>query len=133
MNPGCIIVASVDLRHKDCMDIAAFRESLKAVSPPAGLSAALEGLWWDAKGDWAKAHEAAQQDEGPDGSWVHAYLHRKEGDLSNAKYWYRRADRAAAYGDFEKEWAAIVTALLRNSSQSPEASGEAGSSSEYPG
>ena len=75
------------------MDIAAFRESLKNAKPPKGLTAALESLWWDAKGDWAKAHESAQQDEGPDGSWVHAYLHRKQGDLSNAKYWYRRADR----------------------------------------
>jgi hypothetical protein len=95
------------------MDIAEFRKSLKVAGPPEGLSPALEGLWWDAKGDWAKAHEATQRDEGPDGSWVHGYLHRKEGELSNAKYWYRRADRAAAYGDLEKEWAAIVTWLLR--------------------
>ena len=95
------------------MDIGAFRESLKSPAPPAGLSPALEGLWWDAKGDWGKAHESAQRDEGADGSWVHAYLHRKEGDLSNAKYWYLRADRPAAYGDFEKEWTAIVSWLLR--------------------
>ena len=51
--------------------------------------------------------------KGPDGAWVHAYLHRKEGDLPNAKYWYRRADRAAGYGDFQREWEAIVTQLLR--------------------
>jgi len=95
------------------MKIDEFRESLKAAAPPGGLNAALHGLWWDAKGDWHKAHESAQRDEGPDGAWVHAYLHRKEGDLANAKYWYRRADRAAAYGDLQKEWAAIVTALLR--------------------
>jgi hypothetical protein len=67
----------------------------------------------DAEGDWTRAHEAAQRDEGPDGSWVHAYLHCKQSDLSNAKYWYRRADRAAAYGDVEKERDAIVLALLR--------------------
>ena len=96
------------------MDISEFRESLKKATPPDDLSPALQGLWWDAKGDWVKAHESAQRDEGPDGSWVHAYLHRKEGDLSNAKYWYRRADRAAAYGDLEKEWAAIVSWLLRH-------------------
>ena len=95
------------------MNIAEFCESLKNQGPPPGLSPALEGLWWDAKGDWAKAHESAQRDEGPDGSWVHAYLHRKEGDLSNAKYWYLRADRPAAYGDLEREWQAIVVWLLR--------------------
>ena len=99
------------------MDIAEFRESLKNTAPPASLSPALEGLWWDAKGDWTKAHEAAQRDEGPDGSWVHAYLHRKEGDMSNAKYWYHRADRPAAYGDLGREWEAIVTWLLRHASQ----------------
>ena len=95
------------------MDFNEFRESLKGGAPPEGLPEALEALWWDAKGDWHKAHESAQGDEGPDGAWVHAYLHRKEGDLSNAKYWYRRADRAAAYGDLEKEWISIVRALLR--------------------
>ena len=57
-----------------------FRQSLTATKPPAGLTFALAGLWWDAKGDWTRAHESAQQDEGPEGSWVHAYLHRKEGD-----------------------------------------------------
>ena len=75
------------------MDLEAFRESLARDQPPAGLDFALAGLWWDAKGDWTKAHESAQQDEGPRGAWVHAYLHRKEGDASNAAYWYRRADR----------------------------------------
>jgi hypothetical protein len=99
------------------MDVAAFRESLKQAKPPEGLAAALDALWWDAKGNWDKAHEAAQRDEGPDGSWVHAYLHRKEGDLANAKYWYRRADRPAGYGDSEREWESIVVWLLRNSSQ----------------
>ena len=62
------------------MDINEFRESTKDTTPPEGLSVALQGLWWDAKGDWDKAHESAQKDEGPDGAWVHAYLHRKEGD-----------------------------------------------------
>lgn len=95
------------------MDIAKFRESSKHAAPPAGLSAALQALWWDAKGDWTKAHEAAQRDEGPEGSWVHAYLHRKQGDLANAKYWYRRADRAAGYGDLAREWESITNWLLR--------------------
>jgi len=95
------------------MNVGEFRESLKNDAPPAGLSVALESLWWAGKGDWEKGHESAQRDEGPDESWVHAYLHRKRGDLSNAKYWYRRADRAAGYGDSEREWESIVGCLLR--------------------
>jgi hypothetical protein len=55
-----------------------FRQSLTATEPPAGLTLALAGLWWDGKGDWNMAHASAQQDEGPEGNWVHAYLHRKE-------------------------------------------------------
>jgi len=72
------------------MNFQEFRESLSKDSPPKELSLALAGLWWDAKGDWEKAHESAQRDEGRAGAWVHAYLHRKEGDLSNAAYWYNR-------------------------------------------
>lgn len=94
------------------MKLDEFRESLRGDDPPAGLGSALSGLWWDANGDWIKAHESAQQDEGPAGSWVHAYLHRKEGDASNADYWYRRANRAAASGPLQQEWEEIVTTLL---------------------
>ena len=89
-----------------------FRDSLKSDHPPAELDFALQGLWWDAKGDWSKAHESAQQDGGPRGAWVHAYLHRKEGDASNAAYWYDRADRAANHGPLADEWLAITNALL---------------------
>ena len=99
------------------MNVSEFRESLSHPAPPPGLSPALESLWWDAKGNWARAHESAQRDEGPDGSWVHAYLHRKQGDLSNAKYWYRRADRAAAYGDLAREWESIAVWLLRSAAK----------------
>src|SRR6516165_4838517 len=98
---------------RGCMDITEFRESLKSAAPPAGLTAALEGLWWDGKGDWTRAHESAQRDEGPDGSWVHAYLDRKEGDLSNAQYWYRRAQRAVGQTSLDGEWESIVSWLLR--------------------
>ena len=73
------------------MTVDDFRSSLTATEPPTGLTPALAGLWWDAKGDWTRAHESAQQDEGPEGSWVHAYLHRKEGDQDNAAYWHSRA------------------------------------------
>ena len=87
-------------------------ESLALDHPPSQLSQALGGLWWDAKGDWVKAHESAQQDEGPEGSWVHAYLHRKEGDSTNAGFWYQRAGRTPSRKSLEEEWEEIATALL---------------------
>lgn len=79
---------------------------------PTALGSALLGLWWDAKGDWNKAHESAQQDEGPQGAWVHAYLHRKEGDSSNAAYWYRRAGKPVLRGSLADEWSQIAAELL---------------------
>ena len=89
-----------------------FRQSLSGTEPPAGLSLALTGLWWDAKRDWKRAHESAQQDEGVEGSWVHAYLHRKEGDQSNAAYWYSRAGKPVCREAIDAEWLSIVKALL---------------------
>ncbi len=89
-----------------------FRDSLALDASPSGLTHALAGLWWDAKGNWTKAHESAQQDEGPAGSWVHAYLHRKEGDAPNADYWYRRAGKTRPQSSLEQEWVEIVEALL---------------------
>lgn len=70
------------------MTLDDLRQSLNAAEPPAELTLtpALAGLWWDGKGDWTRAHESVQQDEGPEGCWVHAYLHRKEGDQVNASY-----------------------------------------------
>jgi hypothetical protein len=73
----------------------------------------LLALWWDGRGNWEKAHEVAQDVDGPDGAWVHAYLHRKEGDASNAAYWYRRAGQPVASGDLRAEWEGMVTALLQ--------------------
>jgi len=90
-----------------------FRQTLTGDNPPAELSHALAGLWWDAKGDWTRAHESAQQDEGPDGSWVHAYLHRKEGDQSNAAYWYGRAGKPVCKAPLASEWMGILTSLLK--------------------
>ena len=75
------------------MDGAGFKASLDADGPPAGLSPPLEALWWSAKGDWSESHKVVQQHEDRDCAWVHAFLHRVEGDLANAKYWYRRAGR----------------------------------------
>ncbi|HEX6804052.1 MAG TPA: hypothetical protein VF133_10270 [Terriglobales bacterium] len=94
------------------MELEKFRKSLSGEKPPAGFSPALSGLWWDAKGDWTRAHESAQQDEGPEGAWVHAYLHRKEGDSSNAAYWYRRAGKTPSRKPLQEEWDEITTALL---------------------
>jgi hypothetical protein len=94
------------------MNLDDFRRSLTATEPPAGLPLALAGLWWDAKGDWTRAHESAQQDEGKDGSWVHAYLHRKEGAQGNAAYWYSRAGKAVCREPLDAEWLSIVKNLL---------------------
>ena len=95
------------------MDLAAFRESLKADKPPGGLSRPLEALWHAGRGDWDAAHKLVQQDEGePKHDWVHAHLHRVEGDLSNAGYWYRRAQQPAETGPLDAEWAKISEALL---------------------
>jgi hypothetical protein len=88
-----------------------FKASLARESPPDGLSPALQALWWDAWGDWKRAHECAQEQEDQTGAWVHAYLHRKEGDLSNAGYWYRRARKPAATGTLDAEWDTIARAL----------------------
>ena len=94
------------------MTLQEFRQSQPCDNPPDHLSFALAGLWWDAKGNWKQAHESAQQDESPAGSWVHAYLHRKEGDSSNAGYWYRRADKPPVRSSFEQEWIEIAESLL---------------------
>jgi len=99
------------------MDLPAFRASLAAPAPPRKLSLALQALWFDGKGDWNKAHDLAQADEGGAGDWVHGYLHRKEGDSFNAGYWYRRAKKPIAKGALEEEWAEIAAALL-NTGQS---------------
>ena len=78
-----------------------------------GLSGVLLALWWDGRGDWERAHEVAQDVPGKDGAWVHAYLHRKEGDAGNAGYWYRRAGRSPAAGELRQEWEAMVAELLQ--------------------
>jgi hypothetical protein len=94
------------------MDVAAFRASLADAAPPAGLAPPLAALWWDARGDWARAHTIVMGAEGAEAAWVHAYLHRKEGDRANAGYWYRRAGRTMPEGPLDAEWEAIATALL---------------------
>lgn len=94
------------------MKIEEFKQSLSANDPPAGLTEALTALWWDARDDWEKAHAHAQEDEGGSGAWVHAYLHRKEGDRGNAGYWYRRAGKSFCEKSLPDEWLSITQELL---------------------
>ncbi len=94
------------------MDLASFKQSLDRDAPPAGLERALAALWREAKGDWDEAHRLAQAQDDADGAWVHAYLHRVEGDLPNAGYWYRRAGKPPSSAPLKREWDEIAGALL---------------------
>ena len=89
-----------------------FKTSLSGTTPPPELSAPLKALWYDAKDDWNEAHNLAQEIHSENGSWIHAYLHRKEGDSGNASYWYNRAGRKMPSYPLHKEWEEIVKALL---------------------
>jgi hypothetical protein len=89
-----------------------FRTSLSASAPAPGLAAPLAGLWWAAKGRWDDAHRIVQDQSGADAAWVHAYLHRVEGDLGNAGYWYRQAGQPVARDALDDEWRRIVAAML---------------------
>jgi len=95
------------------MNLADFKSTLVQSNPPVNLAAPLLALWLDGKEDWNGAHDALQnQPDGNGSAWVHAYLHRKEGDLSNARYWYRRANQPESQASLAQEWDAIATALL---------------------
>lgn len=94
------------------MTLDHFRRTLTDAAPPQSLTAPLRALWFDGHGDWNQAHNVAQDVEDATGAWVHAYLHRKEGDLQNAEYWYRRAGKPVATSALDDEWAAMVTLLL---------------------
>ncbi len=89
-----------------------FKASINQDDPPAGISEALLALWFDGRGDWDAAHETAQEIETNDGSWIHAYLHRKEGDISNASYWYSRAGKTCPDIHLDDEWDDLVKELL---------------------
>lgn len=94
------------------MTFEGFQSSLTNAAPPGDLPPLLEALWYDARGDWEQAHNIAQDVHSDDGSWIHAYLHRKEGDLANAGYWYRLAGRPLPRYSLREEWEQIVTTLL---------------------
>ena len=97
------------------MTFDAFQASLSGAAPPPELSPLLEALWHERHGNWSRAHEIAQSVEDDDGAWVHAYLHRREGDIGNAGYWYRRAGRRTQSGSLDDEWQEIVRELLERS------------------
>jgi hypothetical protein len=94
------------------MTIQEFRATLTQAEAPESLNAPLAALWWDAKGDWARAHGLVDELETTDAMAVHAYLHRKEGSLSNAEYWYARAGTRYRRADLAEEWEALAGALL---------------------
>ena len=94
------------------MTLEEFRRSLSSDRPPQGVSQVLEALWYDGKGEWDRAHALVQAAGGRNGAWVHAYLHRKEGDLSNAGYWYGKAGHRHPFGSTDAEWEDLVRALL---------------------
>ena len=94
------------------MNIIEFRRSLAADSPPPGTNALLQALWHDAKGGWQRAHEIVQALKGKQSARVHAYLHRKEGDLDNAGYWQARAGTTLPDTTLDEEWEALAVALL---------------------
>lgn len=94
------------------MNFDEFRASLEQDAPPQDLEGALQALWHQAKGDWETAHRLAQSEDDGSGAWVHAFLHRVEGDDSNAAYWYRRAGKPFSSVRLSDEWEEIVAALL---------------------
>ena len=95
------------------MTLSELTESVHSnASPDSSLSLPLQALWWDAKGDWHQAHDVCQSAGSIDGDWVHAYLHRKEGDLGNASYWYSRARKPVFQGSLEDEWESLAQQFL---------------------
>jgi hypothetical protein len=98
------------------VNMVAFKSSLSGAAPAPQLNAPLAALWWAAKSDWDQAHKLVQDEATADAAWVHAYLHRVEGDLSNAGYWYRQAGKPVAKDSLESEWERIVSALIEGGS-----------------
>jgi hypothetical protein len=94
------------------MTVDELKATLSADRPPA-VTPPLLALWHDARGEWDKAHSIAQDIDDATGAWIHAYLHRKEGDRENAAYWYQRARQSVASDSLESEWTRIVESLLR--------------------
>ena len=94
------------------MDLEQFNKSLLEDIPPENLGAPLIALWWEKKGDWNRGHKLVQGEDTKTSAWVHAYLHRREGDLSNSAYWYSLAKKTQSKKSLDGEWEEIVKALL---------------------
>jgi len=102
---------TIDVK-KHIMNFTEFLKSLEENNPPTGLPDYLVAIWYDGKGDWQAAHNLIDSASDKQCCWVHAYLHRKEGDIWNADYWYRRAGKTRPTVTLDVEWAAIAKALL---------------------
>ncbi len=100
------------------MNLPAFKESLVNNDCPSGISVYLQALWYDAKGNWNKAHELIQDIPDKNASWIHAYFHRKEGDISNADYWYYKAGRKRPTVTLYEEWEELATKFIDSSNPS---------------
>jgi len=96
------------------MNLHDFISSTSQLHPPEEISVYLTSLWHDAKGNWEKAHDVIQELEDKTASWIHAYLHRKEGDLWNADYWYSKAGRKRPNVSLEEEWKDISASVISN-------------------
>lgn len=94
------------------MTIDAFRSSIANAHPPDGLNPLLLALWYDARNDWDQSHSIVQDIETKDAAWIHAYLHRKEGDNSNAAYWYHRAGKPVYRAALKDEWAELLNYFI---------------------
>ncbi|RPH99157.1 MAG: hypothetical protein EHM72_11920, partial [Calditrichaeota bacterium] len=94
------------------MNFKEFSQSLSSTTPPQGLSKPLEALWYDAKGNWDHAHDLVKDSWDESAFWVHAFLHREEGDYGNSSYWYRRSNKSQPSIPLQEEWEQIVKGLL---------------------
>ena len=99
------------------MDLQQFEASLSREVSPEGLTPVLQALWYEGKGDWDRAHRIVQDISGASAAWVHAYLHRKEGDTWNADYWYSHAGRKRPSVSLKAEWQELVAQLLGGQSE----------------
>lgn len=111
---GCTFIA-----HVESMTLSEFENTLTHASPPPDLSLILTALWYERKGDWESAHNIAQDIHTRDGSWIHGYLHRVEGDHGNASYWYHRAGKPVPQVSTADEWRRLVSAFLESEKQNP--------------
>jgi hypothetical protein len=95
------------------MSYEEFKATLTQNAPPEGLNDLLKAMWYDGKGNWNASHDVAQEIHTKEGSWIHAYLHRKEGDLGNASYWYSKAGKPVTKVSLDEEWEELVRAFLK--------------------